>query len=108
MENKIKLLNALPLNALPPAAKVTMEIEEIVDPMDLRRIVANMKIESFIGHASTAKALQELLGQEVGVNRAEATLQRGDTVIVVVLKRRIQGDVDVNLADLRFFLVKIK
>jgi len=103
---KVKLLNALPLSALTSKSAV-LEVREIT-PEEVRTLLANATFESYIGHAATSRVISQLIGREVPVNRGEARLEAGDVVIVVTLTRRVQGDVEVSLNDLRFFLVKVK
>jgi len=102
---KIKVLNALPVGAL-QVSTATIRIRQI-SAEEARRIVENVEIESYIGHASTATALTQILGREVKVNRAEAALNIGDELIVAVLTRRVQGDVEVKPEDLRLYHVVI-
>jgi len=105
MEGKtIKLLNALPIAALQitPATLVVREIKP-------EEVPKNARYESYIGHPATAQLLSQLIGQEIPVNRGEAKLMPGDTILVVVLNKRVQGDVQqISVNDLRFFLVEIK
>jgi len=102
-QKTVKLLNALPLAALTSKSAV-LEVREIAP----EEIPKDVKYESYIGHPATARALSQLIGQEIPVNRSEAKLMPGDTAIIAVLTKRVQGDVEVSLSDLRFFLVKIK
>jgi len=99
------LLNALPIAAIQtPVASI--RIRQITAE-EARALVQDAEIESYIGHVSTASALTALLGREVKTNRAETTLNIGDELIVAVLTRRVQGDVEVKPEDLRLYHVQI-
>jgi len=103
---KIKVLNALPIAAIQTQV-ATIRIRQIT-PEEARQLVATAsEVESYIGHASTATALTQILGREVKVNRTEAALNIGDELIVAVLTRRVQGDVEVKPEDLRLYHVVI-
>jgi len=102
----LKILNALPIGAL-ATNEATLIVREI-RPEEAREIAQNTIIESYVGHASTAKALAQILGKEVAVNRAEARLNRGDLLLVAVLTKRVVGDQEVQPQDLRLFFVEIK
>jgi Domain of unknown function (DUF1874). len=52
-----------------------------------------LKKEQFIsavGHEATAKALSNIFGVEVPFNRIQITLQPGDKLISITLKRRLE------------------
>jgi len=105
---RLLLLNAIPANAiLTPAALLVYPI----DWERARELVRNYEerdvLESYIGHASTAAVLSKELGVEVSVNRGEARLSIGDRAIVVVLNRRVSGDVAVSKDDLRLLSVYV-
>jgi sporulation protein YlmC with PRC-barrel domain len=81
-------------------------------PTDLENVKAlvriSSKVESYIGHESTARLLSSILGVEVPVNRGEYVPQVGDTAIVVRLKRRLERPEDVQsvkLEDIEFYIV---
>jgi len=101
----VKILNALPIGALESPSAVIIVRE--VKPEEARQITSG-DIESYIGHSSTARALSEILGREVPVNRGEARLRSGDTLLIAVLTKRVAGDQEVRPEDLRLFVVEIK
>jgi len=102
---KIKLLNALPIAAIQtPVA--TIRIRQISHE-EARQLVQGVEIESYVGHQSTATALTTLLGREVKMNRAEAQLHIGDTLLIAVLTRRVAGDQEVKPEELRLYVAEI-
>jgi len=103
---RLKILNALPIGALNTSEAILVVRE--VGKEEARQLAQNATIESYIGHASTAKALTLILGKEIAVNRAEARLNRGDLLLVAVLTRRVAGDQEISPEDLRLFVVEIK
>jgi len=105
-QKTIKLLNALPIAAITTKSAI-LEIQEITAEQ-MRDLLVNATIESYIGHPSTSRAVSEIVGREIPTNRAEAKILPGDVLVVVTLTRRVQGDVEVTPGDLRFFLVKVK
>jgi c-di-GMP-related signal transduction protein len=44
---------------------------------------------SAVGHEATAKALSNIFGVEVPLNRIQITLQPGDKLISIILKKRL-------------------
>jgi len=105
-KSRLKILNALPIGAL-SVNEATLVVREVKQE-EARQIAQNVTIESYIGHPSTAKALSEILGKEVTVNRSEARLHVGDLLLVAVLTRRVTGDQEIRPEDLRLFIVEIK
>jgi len=98
---RIKVLNALPIGAL-QVKQAHIEVREVT-PEKAREYAKSHEVESYIGHPSTAKALSEVLGVEIPVNRSEAKLEHGDRLLIAVLTRRVQGDVEIRPEDLRLF-----
>ena len=72
----------------------------VSSPTDLENVKALVnsaeRIESYIGHESTAKLLSDLLGTSVPVNRGEYIPEKGDIAVVVRLKRRLQAPQDLK------------
>jgi len=110
LRNTIEFKKLVLLNALVPhpegavmAVSPTLTIEEV------REIVKRAKkIESYIGHESTAKLLTELLGVEIPYNRAMYKPNYDDYALVVRLKKRLQKpeDIkDIKPEDIEFRLV---
>jgi len=44
---------------------------------------------SAVGHESTAKALSNIFGVEIAFNRIQITLQPGDRLLSIILKKRL-------------------
>jgi len=105
MPTKVKILNALPVGAL-ATPTATIRIRQISHE-EVKAIVQGVEIESYVGHASTASALTTLLGREVKMNRAEAQLHIGDTLLIAVLTRRVASDQEVKPEDLRLYVAEI-
>ena len=62
---------------------------EDITLQDAKKIIANSdKIESAIGHESTANILTELLEYNVEVNRINYVQEKGDVAIVFKLEKR--------------------
>jgi hypothetical protein len=101
---KLVLLNSMVLPKRPMVI--------VSSPTDLENVKSlvsiSEKIESYIGHESTARLLSELLSIEVPVNRGEYVPQKGDIAIVVRLKKRLQTPQDVKEVkpeDLEFHII---
>ena len=64
---------------------------------------------SYIGYASTAELLSDLVGFEIRENRAETRLEDGDMLLIARLKyrlgERLKADVKPTLDDLEFRVV---
>jgi hypothetical protein len=104
-KRRVVLLNAF---VLPKKPMIVITMPS--NPENARAIVrwAEGRVESFIGHESTAKLLSEILGVEVPVNRGEYEPQASDIAIVVRLRRRLATPQDVKeikLEDLEFHIV---
>lgn len=84
-KEKVKLANAFSLQMLPAKPAVqNLEILKIEDISYIKKQIANdaIEIESFIGHADTAKILSNMLGIEVQVNRAAFQIEKGERILV--------------------------
>jgi len=106
---KLYLLNAIPANAIPlPSVLVVYPVDwERAREIVRQYAEKGLPIESYIGHHSTAALLAKELGIDVAVNRGEAKLNVGDRAIVVVLKRRVSGDVEVDKGDVALLHVRV-
>jgi hypothetical protein len=104
-----KIKRLILLNAMVLPKKPMIIVSEPTTLNNVKALISIAeKVESYIGHESTAKLLSELLSIEVPMNRAEYDPQRGDVAVVARLKRRLQApqDVkDVRLEDIEFHLV---
>jgi hypothetical protein len=101
---KVILLNA------PVLPKKIMSL--VAMPSDLENVKELVriaeKVESYIGHESTAKLLSELLETPVPYNRSEYQPVVGDIAVVVRLKKRLEKPEDVKnvkLEDIEFYIV---
>jgi len=106
MPTKVKILNALPVGAL-ATPTATIRIRQISREEAQQLVQSAAAIESYIGHQSAASALTQLLGVNVPMNRAEAQLHIGDVLLIAVLTRRVQGDVEVRPEDLKLYYAEI-
>jgi len=48
------------------------------------------KFVSAVGHEATAKALSNIFGIEIPYNRVQITLQPGDKLLSIILKKRLE------------------
>jgi hypothetical protein len=61
---------------------------------EAKQMLEKEKFVSAVGHEATAKALSNAFGVEVKFNRIQITLQPGDKLISIILKRRLnEGEV---------------
>lgn len=98
------------LNAMVPGDKFVMYSYRISIDDAVKLIQLAKKIESYIGHKSTAELLSKLSGREIQVNRGEYQPSDMDVALIARLRKRQQtpGDVAVapdDLELLEFFLV---
>lgn len=75
---KIKVLNGLPLGAMPQDAEV---LSYELGLEDVKSLLKQNEYESYIGHEDTAAVLSNLLGVPIVFNRVSATFDVGDTII---------------------------
>ena len=102
---KVKLLNAIPVSALP--SNCTIGVIE-TNWVEACALINNSVVESYIGHASTASLISKMCGKQIDVNRSEAKLHKGDVAIVFALNRRVSGDVsEVRPEDFRILILDI-
>jgi hypothetical protein len=76
---------------------------------DVKALIKDKEIVSFIGHEATAKLLTQLLSVEVPTSRAMYDPRPGDFAIVVRLKKRLEKPEDVKsvtVDDIEFILVE--
>ena len=79
---KLILLNAV----VAPLGPMFMFYEPVDVETAVEVLRRGAKIESFIGHESTAKLLSELSGRNIPFNRAIYIPQRGDITLIVRLR----------------------
>ena len=103
---KVILLNALVPNSTEP----TIMISTPITVEEARELIRKAeKIESYIGHESTAKLLTQLFEKEVPTSRAMYQPRNGDLAIIVRLKKRLEKPEDVKNVkpeDIEFLLVR--
>ena len=73
---------------------------------EMGRLIAK-KMESYVSHPATARALSQLLGVEVPVNKALYQPRAGDVAIVARLRggARNPADQEVSVSDLELWIV---
>lgn len=87
----IKLLNSamMPQEGIYKAQKIT--------PEQARRVFEHFSKSgwvSYVGYPQTAEYMSKVLGVEVPVNRAQATLDNDDIILVCKLKYRLSNPAD--------------
>lgn len=80
----MKILNAFSLQMIEGLGEVNINIAPI-EKKAAKAIIDIVRIESFIGHADFAKVLTNELEKEIPFNRANAKLERGESVLVCQL-----------------------
>jgi len=103
--SKVILLNALVTSSRIPLVLRTkpVSIEEV------KELVKDKEVVSFIGHEATATLLTQLLSANIPMNRAMYDPKPGDIAIVVRLKKRLEKPEDVKnvtVNDVEFILVE--
>jgi hypothetical protein len=105
IQTKVVLLNALVTSSRTPLTLKTkpVSIEEV------KAIIANKEIISYIGHEATAQLLSLIFNRTVPTNRSMYDPRPGDLAVVVKLRKRLEKPEDVkNLTvnDIEFILVE--
>ena len=105
MERKIVFLNALITSS-----KIPMTLKTRPASLnEVKEIIKEKEIESYIGHEATANLLSNLLNKTIITNRAMYDPKINDIAIVVRLKKRLEKPEDVkNVSenDIEFILVE--
>ena len=81
----MKVLNSFTLNAVPAAAQGKSPIRADFTPMtaaEAGRLLAEKGVESFVGHADTARLFSAQTGVEVPFNRAFSQLAAGEEFVL--------------------------
>ena len=105
MVGKIVLLNALVTSSRIPLTLKTRP----ASLNEVRKIVEDKEIISFIGHEATAQLLSTLLSKNVPMNRAMYDPEPDDIAVVVRLKKRLEKPEDVKNVkpeDIEFIIVE--
>ncbi len=90
-EDVVFLTNAFSPNMISSDKAVIHMIK--VTPEQVRRFLSNKRIQSFIGHEATAKALSVLLQTDVPVNRAMLKLSEGELIVFTLNGRLAEGQI---------------
>jgi len=104
-DSKIIFLNALVTSSKIPLVLRTkpVSIEEV------KSVIRDREIVSFIGHEATAALLTQLLSVNVPFNRSAYDPKPGDVAVIVRLKKRLEKPEDVKnvtVNDIEFILVE--
>jgi len=98
------------LNALVTSSKMPMTLRTRPATLDeVKRLLENREIESYIGHEATAKLLTTLLSIDIMMCRAMYDPRPNDIAIVVRMKKRLEKPEDVKnitINDVEFILVE--
>ena len=98
------------LNALVTSSRMSLLLKTKPTSLEeVRSIVENKEIVSFIGHEATAKLLSQLLSVEVPASRQMYEPKPGDVAVVTRLKKRLEKPEDVKnitVNDVEFILVE--
>jgi hypothetical protein len=104
-----KIIKLVLLNAPVLPKKPMVMVSEPTTLENVKSLVRiSERIESYIGHESTARLLSQLLSVDIAVNRGEYEPKVGDVAIVVKLKKRLQTPQDlksITVEDLEFYIV---
>jgi hypothetical protein len=100
------------LNAVVTSSKTPMTLKTRPTSLEeVKELVRNREIASYIGHEATAQLLSQLLNINVPMNRAMYDPKPGDVAIVVRLRKRLEKPEDVKnvkLEDIEFILVEYR
>jgi hypothetical protein len=98
------------LNALVTSSKIPLTLKtKPANLEEVKRLIENKEIVSFIGHEATAQLLTTLFGMPVPTNRSMYDPKPGDVAIIVRLKKRLEKPEDiknVTVSDVEFILVE--
>ena len=98
------------LNALVTSSKIPLTLKTKPASLEeVKRLIENKEIVSFIGHEATAQLLTSLLSVSIPTNRGMYDPQPSDVAIVTRLKKRLEKPEDVKTVtpnDVEFILVE--
>jgi hypothetical protein len=107
--DRVKLEKVILLNAFVVPRKPMVIITMPTNIENVKALIRKVgKIESYVGHESTARLLSELLETPVPYNRSEYQPVAGDIAVIVKLKKRLEKPEDVKNVkpeDLEFYIV---
>ncbi|MEM4709340.1 MAG: DUF1874 domain-containing protein [Fervidicoccaceae archaeon] len=104
----IKIANAFSLNMLKHEGPVGLIVEPI-NTSQAQKLLTE-RFTSYVGHEDTARILSSLLGVEIQYNRASATLEPGDVLLVAQYRgpRLPEGATELpEGAEIRFYVVTL-
>jgi hypothetical protein len=103
------LLNALPLNAIPPSVHyfdIACKRATIDAVADI--IKQSTRVENYIRHESTVKLLSSLLNIDLKPSSELYEYRNGDVLAIITLKKPIRGqEVEVREDDLEYFVCTV-
>jgi len=105
MERKIVFLNALITSSKMPMMLKTRP----VSLNEVKEIIKEKEIESYIGHEATANLLSLLLNRTILTNRSMYDPKPNDIAVIVRLRKRLEKPEDiknVSSNDIEFILVE--
>ncbi len=70
------------------------QITEATFTKELRNAAVSDNFRSYIGYPKTAQLIEQITGIEIEVSREQATLNPGDTMLIVKLRQRIVNPAD--------------
>jgi hypothetical protein len=101
------LVNAFSVSMLNFSREATVRFRRL-SIEELRSLLSEGEIISYIRHVSTAQILQELVNRQIQPNNGIYTYKSGDVVIMVVLNVPARGqEVVPKPEDLSFYLVEV-
>ncbi len=103
-------------NAFSPSMLSKDEVEVYMKKVTLeevRSIIKDKDIKSFIGHSATAQALSLLLQRDIPVNRAQLKIANGEMIIFTLSTRLQEGQIltsieEINKAGYTLWYVIVK
>jgi len=105
-KEKIILLNALVTSSKIPLILKTKPLNNLDE---VKKLVKDREIVSFIGHEATAQLLTTLLNKPVPTNRSMYDPRPNEVAVVVRLKKRLEKPEDVKNVkpeDIEFILIE--
>jgi len=100
------------LNALITSSKMAMTLKtRPVSLNEVKEIIKEKEIESYIGHEATTNLLSSLLNRTVPTNRSMYDPKPNDIAVIVRLRKRLEKPEDIkNVSenDIEFILVEYR
>jgi len=89
------------LNILEQEQDTVVKFKKILSTEEVKEILETNNFISVVGHESTAKVLQILLGINIPVNRVGIQLEKGDKVVIFQLNQRLQEGVILDEEEIK-------